>query len=203
MDVVTCVVIALDAEVRANVEAALKPHGLEARGIASLTELRAVVTSIPVGGILLELATSIKSSPLEKEASNELLGLFPFARFRLAGQEVSILGDEKSLEEFAQRCLRFKSRIVRRTHRESRYFAVYLSPDGQFEDAEKTVTINVGSGGCFAYSSREWKIGDRVWLRLHGEETVYSGSVCFMRSWGNNSAIPGIGLKFDVTPPWA
>jgi len=201
--VVMCVVMAFDAEIRKLLEAQLRPLGLEAKGISSLGELPAVVTCTPVGGILLELATSVRSTPQEKDATHALLQLFPFARFRVTGSEVRILGDEKSLEEFALRCQQFEARIARRDSRENKYLAVYLSRDSRFEDAEKTITINVGKSGCFVYSNREWKPGETVWLRLSGDETALSGTVRYCHPWGNNKTIPGIGLQLNTTLPWA
>jgi len=198
--VATCVVIASDADVRSVIEAGLKHLGLDTRGISSLGELPAIVRDVPVGGILLELVTSLKSSAEEKEEAKEVLHLYPFARFRLVGDQINILGDGNSIEDFAARCRQAMPRVIRREARECRYLAVYLSADDGFEDAEKTVTINVSKGGCFVYSNREWRIGNCVWLRFLGQESAVSGTVRFWREWGNDEGIPGVGVKYDSAP---
>lgn len=159
-----------------------------------------IVRDVPIGGILLELMTSIQSSPEEKEASNEFARVYPFARFRLVGRDIRILGEGNSLEAFAQRCRNFNPRTLRRDIRISRHLAVYLSRDPGFEDSEKAVTINVSEGGCFVYTSREWKIGDYVWLRLPAEEITIAATVCFWRAWGHKGT-PGIGVRFNVESP--
>lgn len=198
----TCVVIASSAEVRRVVEDLLEDLGLDPLPVPSLGELLGVVKDVPVGGILLELGTSIKSSPEEKKAANEIARLYPFARFRVIGEEIRIHGDENSLEEFARRCQRSEPRVIRRETRVFRYLSVYLWRDQIPDDAEKTITINVSGGGCFIYSSRDWAIGDRVWLRMADGETAVSGTVRFWRAWGQNNGVPGIGVKFDVESSW-
>lgn len=193
-------VIASETYVRTVVEASLRHLGLDTRGVGSLGELAAIVRDLPVGGILLELVTSIKSSPEEKEVTNELAHVYPFARFRLVGQDIRILGEGNSLDGFAQRCLHFNPRILRREARNARHVAVYLSRKPGFEDAEKAVTINMSEGGCLVFSSREWEIGDPVWLRFPGDEIAISGTVRFWRAWGHKGA-PGIGVQFNVESP--
>ncbi|KAA6458614.1 PilZ domain-containing protein [Acidobacteria bacterium AB60] len=203
MGPVTCVVIANHPGVRTAMEAALASLGLQVRALSGLGELPATLKDTPVGGILLELATAIKASQQEKEAANELMRFYPFARFRVVGEEVRVLGQEKSLEAFARQCGQFTPRGVRRESRVNRNLAVYLARGSEFEDAEEAITINVSRGGCFVYSIREWKIGSVVWLRFLGDQVAISGTVCYWHAWGNNKVMPGIGIKFIVPSPFA
>ena len=194
--VATCVVVASSDDVRRVIAASLEDLGLDVRAVSALGELPVIVKEVAVGGILLELATSIQSSPEEKEEAHEITRLYAFARFRLLGDEVRILGAGNSLEAFAERCRQSRPRVTRREARERRHLGVYVSGDPGFEDAEKTVTIDISKGGCFVYSSREWRVGDSVWLRFPGEEADFSGTVRFWREWGNDREIPGIGIRF-------
>jgi hypothetical protein len=75
---------------------------------------------------------------------------------------------------------------------------VHLSADAKFENAEKVVTTNISDRGCFVYSIRKWTTGDRVWLRFLGDDEDICGTVCSWRQWGNNKAMPGIGIKLNV-----
>ena len=196
----TCVVIASSAQVRSVLEASLHDLRLQVRAISTLGELPTIAREAPVGGILLELTTSLQSPPEEKEATHEILRLYPFARFRLNGKTISTLGDGNSLEQFAERCRQFRPRVTRREVRERRHLAVYLGRDASLKDAEQTVTIDMSLGGCFVFSSRTWRVGDCVWLRFSGEEMARSGTVCFWRAWGSSGGIPGIGIRLDVEP---
>ena len=201
-DRLACVVIASDSHVRTIVEAAVRHLDLETKGIASLGELAAIVRDVPLGGILLELATSIRSTPEEKEVTNELTCVYPFARFRIVDHEIRILGEGNTLETFVERCRQFNPRVLRREGRISRHLSVYLSREPGFEEAEKAVTINMSKGGCLVFSSRKWSIGDLVWLRFPGEEIAISGTVRFWRAWGQKG-IPGIGVQFNAEAPLA
>ena len=196
-NIATCVVVALSEDVRNIVAAGLKSLGVEATLLASPEELPATLAKIPACGILLELITSIKSSPQAKKALQQLAEFYPFGRFKLAGNEVLILGKE-SLESFVHDCQQFNPRTLRKDTRHSAYLAVHLCADGKFENAENVVTTNVSDRGCFVYSIREWSAGNRIWLRFLGDDADICGTVCSWRPWGNNKTTPGIGIKLDV-----
>ncbi|HUK30910.1 MAG TPA: PilZ domain-containing protein [Candidatus Acidoferrum sp.] len=170
--------------------------------MASLGELPATLTKLPASGILLEVAASIKATQHDKEATHHLMELYPFAKFKLVGKEVMIFGKARSLGEFVHQCARFKPRTIRRETRETKHFAVYLSAEDTFEDAEQSVTINISQSGCFVYSIRQWSVGDRVWLRFLGNDFAICGTVFSWQPWGNNKLIPGIGIKLDVETVW-
>lgn len=193
----TCVVIASREDARNLMADSLKTRGLNAELLASLGELRGTLEKHPACGILLELATSITASAQVKANTLELFELYPFAKFRLAGNEALITGD--TLDSFASKCREFEPRRIRRYPREIRFLAVYLSADETFADTEKVVTSDISNRGCFVYSTRKWALGSRVWLKFPGVETVFCGDVCSMRPWGNNRYLPGIGVTLDTS----
>jgi hypothetical protein len=197
MGIATCVVVALSEDVRNIVAAGLRSLGVEATLLASPEELPTTLEKIPACGILLEVITSIKASPQAKKAIQELAEFYPFGKFKLAGNEVLILGKE-SLQSFVHDCQQFNPRTLRKDTRHSAYLAVHLCADAKFEDAEKVVTVNVSDRGCFVYSIREWSTGNRVWLRFLGDDEDICGTVCAWQPWGNNKTMPGIGIKLDV-----
>jgi len=191
------VVVALIDDTRTAIAASLEAMGMEVRLLASMGELQAALQEIPVSGILLDLITATKASAQEKEITNDLIQLYPHARFKIIGDDILILGKEKSLERFVNDCRLFKPRTIRKSPRKIRHIAFYLSPDESFADAEKVVTLNISEGGCFVYSTREWSVGDRVWLRFIDNDVVICGTVRWWQPWGNNKMIPGIGVKLD------
>ena len=196
MEIATCEVVALSEDVRNIVAAGLKALGMEATLVASPEELPAVLEKSLACGILLEVITAIKASPDAKKAIQELSEFYPFGKFKLAGNEVLILGKE-SLQSFVHDCQQFNPRTLRRDTRHSAYLAVHRCADEKFEDAEKVVTVNVSDHGCFVYSIREWSTGNRVWLRFLGDDADICGTVCAWQPWGNNKTMPGIGIKLD------
>jgi hypothetical protein len=172
----TCVVVALSEEVRNIVAAKLNSLGVQATLLASPEELATTLEKILASGILSEVITSIKASPHATKTIQELSEFYPFGKFRLAGNEVLILGKE-SLESFVHDCQQFHPRTLRKDTRHSAYLAVHLCADGKFEAAEKVVTANVSDRGYFVYSIRKWSAGNRVWLRFLGDEADICGRV--------------------------
>ena len=197
MEMMMCVVVAPSPDARNCIGSLLQARGMEVTLLASLEELPAILKTIPVCGILLEAMPSISSPRKGTESIHELVDLYPFATFRLAGKKVLVLGKAESLEEFVEQCRRFTPRVVRREARTIMHLAIHLSADNTFKDAEQTVTINVSNIGCFVYSIRKWTIGNRVWLRLLGDDLAISGTVCSWQPWGNNKLLPGIGIELD------
>jgi hypothetical protein len=120
----------------AVVAAGLNSLGVETTLLSSAEALATTLEKIPASGILLEVITSIKASPHAKKAIQELSEFYPFGKFRLAGNEVLILGQE-SLGSFVHDCQQFHPRTLRRDTRPSAYLAVHRSADGKFEDAER------------------------------------------------------------------
>lgn len=197
MEMMMCVVVGPSRDARSCVGASLRSLGMEATLLASVQELPEVLKTTPVCGILLEAVTSAKDSGKDTEGIHKLIDLFPFATFRVVSNKILILGEAESLEEFVEQCRGFTPRVIRREDRTTMHLAVQLSADYSFEDAEKAVTINVSDSGCFVYSIRKWTIGDRVWLRLLGDDVAISGTVCTWQPWGNNKFIPGVGIELD------
>jgi hypothetical protein len=194
----TCVVVALSEATREFLAGALKAAGMNATLLASLTDLAGTLESVPACGILLDLTAMLSASPRNKRVVQEFLELYPSARFRFANQQVLIVGE--TLEAFVRRCQEFEPRTTRKYAQVDMHLAVYLSADESFDNAEKSVTVNVSDTGYFIYSAREWTVGELVWLRFHGEETAVRGLVRSFRPWGNNKFFPGIGIEVEETP---
>lgn len=191
------VVIANDEGKHKTIAAQLKADDINLIAISALSELPQLLKEIPVSGILLDLVTSTRSSSNDKEATNELIQLYPHAKVKIINDEVLVLGSGVSLEQFAEDCKKFKPRTIRKSERKIRHIAFLLSADSSFENYEKVVTLNISDGGCFVYSVSEWQEGDRVWLRFIDNDSVMTGVVRWWQPWGNNKKMPGIGIKFD------
>lgn len=196
----TFAVVAKNEAARKTLADALQAAGVDAIALNSMAELPALLKEVPVSGILLDLVTSAKATAQEKRETNDLIQLYPHVKTKVIGDEVKILGNGSSLLEFIRDSRSFTPRVVRKREREVRFIGFLISTDSEFSDAEKTVTLNISDDGCFVYSAREWKEGDRVWLRFSENDCVVQGVVCWWQPWGNNKRIPGIGIRFDYNP---
>lgn len=193
------VVVARDEQTQKAIASALKAEGCAVTPLSSLGALPEVLKNVPVSGILIELITSTKSSMAEKQATNDLIQLYTNARFKFVDNQVRILGHGMSLEQFVGDCRMARPRTSGKKIRKVRHIALLLSADAELSSAEKTVTIDISAEGCFVFSSREWSIGDRVWLRLLDNECVLTGTVRSWQPWGNNKKMPGIGVQLDFS----
>jgi hypothetical protein len=191
------VIVAKSEDTLKTIEAAVQAEGVNTFTSRSLAELPAIFREVPTSGILLDLVTSAKSSAQEKLETNDLLQLFPNAKVKVIGNDVRILGESRSLQQFVQDCRLFKARTIRKSKRQTQYIGVSLSTDGEFSAVEKTVTFNFSDEGCFVYSANDWKIGDCAWMRFIENDCIVRGTVCWLQPWGNNKKLPGIGIKFD------
>jgi len=195
------IVISVSTVIREKITTSLELEGVNVVALSSLGELKFALQSKSVSGILLDLFTSTKASAQEKQDTNDLIQLYPHARFKFSGDKMSIIGKENTLDSFVDVCRKFKARSIRKNQRRIRHIAFHLSSDGNFEKAEKTVSINFSDGGCFVFSANDWQVGDRVWLRFDDNNVEAQGIVRFHEPWGNRNSIPGIGVQFDIMPP--
>ena len=200
LSVIICVVIAAAEDTRNALAALLRPLGVETFLLPSATELVPLLRESPVSGILIGVNTAIKATPQEKTIIQDMSNLYPFAKFKLSESGVLVMGRAKTLEDFAAECQKFPPRTLRREIRKTVYRALLLSARPDFEDAEKSVTVNLSEGGCFAYTTRQWQSGDRAWVRFLNSGQQRSGIVRAWVPWGNDRIIPGIGIEFDPLP---
>ena len=193
------VVVARDVGIQKFISSVLETVETGVVMLSALGELPEVLKTVPVNGILIDLITSTRSSLQEKQATNDLIQFYPSSRFKFVDNEVRMLGHGVTLEQFVSDCRLVEPRTIRKSERKIRYIALLLSANGDFDAAEKTVTINVSEEGCFVFTAGEWGVGDRVWLRLLDNDCVLTGTVCLWQSWGNNKKMPGIGVRLDFS----
>lgn len=189
------IVVAKSEETCKTIVQAVRAEGVDAIASSSLTELPGILREVPTNGILLDIITSTKASAEEKHATNDLLQLYPHVKAKVIGDEIKIIGVNKSLTQFLDDCKAFNARVIRKCDRPVRYTGVYLSANSDFEDAEKAVTLNITDGGCFVYTAKEWKVGDRVWLHFKEDDRKEHGIVRWIQPWGNSKKMPGIGIN--------
>lgn len=195
------VVVAQDEATRQVLVAKLASLNVDAIQLSSLNDLMATLQENTSSGILVEVATSIKASPEEKAMAQDVFHFYPMAKFRWAEGVLGLAGKASTLERFVELCQQAGPRRLRREPRKNLNLAVLLGRDAQLDKAEQSMTINLSSLGCFAFSVANWQAGDRVWVRFaqHDQQTV--GSVRFVRPWGVDFEMPGIGIEYDEPLP--
>ncbi|MBN1567432.1 MAG: PilZ domain-containing protein [Acidobacteria bacterium] len=173
----------------------------------SISHLRDILMEQPCNGLLFCIASLVGIDQAGKSFVQTLEQVYPVARIRLNKQKgtfsliASRSGRVETIADFIHVCSKFHARCLRRSERLSKTLNVLASADPDFSDPMRTFTVNVSPRGCFLYSSREWDIGETVFIQIQelpGRSTI-EGMVIRYVPWGVPFHIQGIGIQFINT----
>lgn len=192
---------------------------LEARGgcctwASDVADMHRQLVSTSFNGLILDVLTTAKTSQKDRALIQEVSEYYPtlLMRWNTAAQKVrglvfgEILDKEDPLGDFIERfCQPERALTFRENKRYDIHFNVLLSPDNNLSEGlvEKTVTLDLSRGGCFIISSRDWKNIDQAWICFLelSDPTPIRVELCSHVPWGEQTRIPGIGIKFiDLQP---
>lgn len=168
----------------------------------------------PLNGILVDMPTYMRCSEEEKLLLTDLVGLFPSLRVKCneASGEVRTLpfgtaySGTTTPAVFVQKyCTLYAQRRIRTSNRSHQNMSALLNKvlEAGADSGTRSVTANISCGGCFLVSFEPWSVGDRGWLTLPGlkEKLPIQVEVSWIRSWGEEGSLPGMGMRFiDVAP---
>ncbi|MGD9975773.1 MAG: PilZ domain-containing protein [Desulfatirhabdiaceae bacterium] len=185
----------------------LKKYGIQVFVSPSFQNLSDDICSHTYHGIFIDLPTKMKAL---KENRNYVYGLvekFPVVQLKLNEQTGSpILFHSRfqsgwTLDDFIfTECKNFVPRMIRSDARKDIHLNVLLYATPDDADPERTVTINLSRGGCFLFSSREWKMEDDVWISIHelSDRNLIRCQIRHVIHWGESMRISGIGIEFSA-----
>ena len=101
------------------------------------------------------------------------------------------------MEEFIHKqCGSVQARTFRSSARKMVNFNIILSKEPGVDEkcSSRTTTINASKGGCFIYTSEEWKCFSNVWFVMNDlmVRTPIMGEIRQCYKWGESMRIPGI-----------
>ncbi len=203
------VLIAEEGNARQTYLAELESIGIQIDVISSLGDIHRLMGNNYYNGVLLDFKTKMKATAYEKEITLDLLEQFPFAQINLEEKTgiVKVLcydqiDKNRTLKDFINiNCRSFNARLIRLHERKENHFNIILSKTSNFSEQEidHTVTIDISKGGCFIYSTANWKINTNV-LIIINELNDKRPILCVVKrivSWGEAMQIPGIGIEFN------
>ncbi len=203
------ILVSIEGEARQAYLDAVKPFGVQVDTVSSFKELRRLMTENFYNGVMMDLKTKIKEQREDKELAYGILEQFPLVQLKYDEKTGSIgalyygqSGESRTLETFInEECRTFKARPIRSNVRKEINFNVVISKTGDFLDGrmERTVTIDVSRGGCFIYSTENWKLRNSVIFVVKelADSRPVLGEVRWTKPWGKAMQIPGIGVKFE------
>jgi Tfp pilus assembly protein PilZ len=207
--VTTILLICREGQSRQLYQAELNSGGVLLATVQTLTQFFRRELYRPISGILVDMPTYMRSTEEEKRLLTELVGLYPALRIKCneSSGEIRTLpfgttypGNLAPVAFVHTYCAPFLQRKIRSSERTSQYLSALLSrsPAMAAVSAMRSVTANVCCGGCFLVSFEPWSVGDYGWLtlpELHDNATI-SVEICWVRPWGEQRALPGMGVRF-------
>jgi Tfp pilus assembly protein PilZ len=210
---VKLVLICKEGEARQAYLKEIKASGAEVDIVANYGELYKIMIGKPYQGVMIDLVTSMKISKEERGVAQEILDAFPLVQLKWESETNEIhtfssgnTSSSDSLSDFiATECNNFPARPVRQNSRKHINFNVTMSKNEVLYEKflEYTVTMNASRGGCFLFSTRNWKPLENVWFIINElqDKTPIVGNVCWCVAWGKSMMVPGIGVSFKhITP---
>jgi hypothetical protein len=191
-----------------------KITGLEVDTVTSFDDLYMALKEIPYHGVLVDLATHIKTTNVEKELARRIQEVFPVLILKWEGEgegeKIRTFSYKQgresiTLQEFIDKqCGSVQARTFRSSTRKKVTFNVTLSKEPGVKEncSTRTITIDASKGGCFVYTSEEWECFSNVWLVMNDltNHTPIMSEIRQCYKWGESMRIPGIGVTFkDIT----
>lgn len=201
--------VAQPGEACALYEAALHRLGALVDTVASIDKFYGAVTHFAYNGVVIDIPTKIKALSEHKDLVYSIMGRFPVIQVnvdRRSGRIRALLYGHHErtgpLQDLVREtCWHRPARKLRAEERKPFHYNVLLSLTRQFDPQTliRTVTMDVSRNGCFLFTSARFQVGGRVWLRIMDlyDRTPISGIVRHKVKWGEEMAIPGIGVEFE------
>lgn len=180
----------------------------------SIAELQRRLINAPFHGIILDVVATARASQKERILIQEISETYPVLRLRWDSSRKQIGGlvfgeilDKKDpLRDFVNRfCLDGCGRIFRENKRYNIHLNVLLGKDQACSEqhVEKTVTLDLSQSGCFIVTSHDWDDVTTAWIRFRelSDQTPIRVEIRNYLPWGEQSQMPGIGVKFTDLQP--
>lgn len=203
-----------DQELQQRYLQVLPTQGVTCEVVSSFEEFFKQSETVPCSGVLLDIVSTIRANPFDRDVIKELLEVYPSLRLRWdpATGDIRTLmtgagpGQNVSIESFISTyCSAFTPRSLRMRQRKNIHCNVLYSPHDQMakEVSQKTVTMDLSDGGCFLFMPQNMAVGERLWLRFLElmDNTPILVEVQWCREWGKSMKVPGVGVRFVLIQP--
>ncbi len=172
--------------------------------VPTMHALRDLLLEQQCSGILFCLSSLMGIDHSSKSFVQTLEQVYPVARVRWHEEKGTFMliasrsGNVETLSNFATLCSNFAPRRLRRNERLVKTLNVLISASPDLSDAAHTFTMNISIRGCFLHTTKEWNIGDSVYLKILElpRNEVFEGKVMRYVQWGVPFCAQGIGIQF-------
>lgn len=180
--------------------------------VGSLKDAINLASESPHSGILIDLPLMVRAPQAIKVGIDDLLDGLPSGTLNIhaANGELRLLtrGDRSlqcaSIEEFIVVCAEFSPKLIFSRHRVRLHYNALFATTPDLCDPERTVCMDISTGGCFLICLRPPDNGDiavqsTIWVKLIGlnNDNPIEALVRWVREWGTSHNIPGMGVEFQ------
>jgi hypothetical protein len=190
-------VVSYDDKSRISLAASLEPYGVRAVQCSTFYEAESHALGELCRGILVDLASMIKSKGEEKICAYTLTGFYPTLRVKTMGAmliPMTMAGDAKqdnNLKDFLTgTCADFKPRKLRINKRRDMCIPTFIG-------TERGFTLNISWVGVFVadMNPERFTIGEEINITFPDLGLEVICVVARIQHWGQHCP-PGIGLEF-------
>lgn len=156
-------------------------------------------------GLFLDLPTKMQAIKSNKAYVHRIVERFPVAYLRIdrTSNEIRCFhfnrkGGRTLLDFINGQCRTFIPQKIRLDTRENIHLPVLVYKHHNSKRPERSITKDISLGGCFIFSSRQWKAGQDIWIRFNdiADPQPIRARIKMVVKWGKPRQIPGIGVQF-------
>ena len=184
---------------------ALTECGAQVFVTSSFFDLSAEICSHTYHGLFLDLPTKMQAIKENKAYVYRLVERFPVSYLQIdrGSGEIRCFHfnrkDGPTLRDFINgQCRTFIPQKIRLDVREDIHLPVLIYKHYNSKRPERSITKDLSPGGCFIFSSRQWRAGHDIWIRFKDitDPQPIRAHIQMVVKWGKSRQIPGIGLQF-------
>ncbi len=203
----TVLVISRESAANAVYQRLLHAHGLTGVFAGDANSALEAMRTEPLQGVLIDVPTLLRLQGRGRQNVHDALDYYPQLRCRTASPEgtLTVFGHgtaskEDTILRFVAQCIARQGRTIRRHERYPITLCVLLGKEATLPPAstEKSVTLNLSTGGAFCFSLTAWPPGESLWLQFPNltDLTAIKAEVVHISPWGEGCRPPGCGVEF-------
>ncbi len=184
---------------------ALTACGAQVFVASSFFDLSAEICNHTYHGLFLDIPTKMQAIKDNKAYVYRLVERFPVSYLQIDRESGEIhcfhfnQKDGRTLLDFINgQCRTFLPQKIRLDTRENIHLPVLVYKRYDSKRPERSITKDLSPGGCFIFSSRQWKTGHDLWIRFMDitDPRPIHARIQVVVKWGKPWQIPGIGVQF-------
>ena len=184
---------------------ALSECGAHVFVTSSFFDLSTEICSHTYHGLFLDLSTKMQAIKENKAYVYRLVERFPVSHLQIdwgSGEIRCFHFNRKfgrTLRDFINgQCRTFIPQKIRPDAREDIHLPVLVYKHHNSKRPERSITKDLSPGGCFIFSSRQWRAGQDIWIRFKDitDPLPIRAYIQMVVKWGKPRQIPGIGVQF-------